>query len=87
MFALYKRKTSPRETVILISNLTFLQNIFGDVLKRYKKLFTTCVYLSCSKYLFSTHRSSEYLSFSVFMLQANINRSKTGQLLKATCSS
>ena len=34
-----------------------------------KKLFTTCVYLCYSNYLFLAHRSSEYPSFWVFILK------------------
>ena len=39
-----------------------------------------------TKYLFLAHGISEYFSFSLFMLKANINLRKKGQLLKATCS-
>ena len=48
-----------------------------------EKLFTTCVYLCYCKYLFFAHHISEYFSFSLFMLKANINLRKSGQLLKA----
>ena len=40
-----------------------LVKIVGDVMKQCKKLFTTCVYLCYSNYLFLLHRSSEYPSF------------------------
>ena len=46
-----------------------LVKIVGDVMKQCKKLFTTCVYLCYSNYLFLEHRSSEYPSFWVFILK------------------
>ena len=46
-----------------------LVKIVGDVMKQCKKLFTTCVYLCYSNYLFLAHRSSEYPSFWVFILK------------------